>query len=303
MTTRWVIVVLSWNGREDTLACLRSTRAIPRDDVRVICVDNGSGDGSVEAVRGEFPEVEVIENRRNLGFAAGNNVGIRLALELGAEWIVLLNNDATLAADAIDAFERVALRRPDAGVLGGKVLFADPPDRIWFAGQRFNARLGYSGRPRGHGRRDGSRYDEVMPIQRAVGALMAVSGDAIETVGVMDEALFAYVEDVEWCLRMRAAGYEVLFVPGARAWHRVSASGGGESVSTHPLYYGCRNTIVVCERHAPLGRAGTALRRLAVAATFGVRAITLRNRRAALRAVRAGIRDARARRLGMRPSH
>jgi GT2 family glycosyltransferase len=252
-------------------------------------------------VRTEFPEVELIENGRNLGFAGGNNVGIRRALELGADWVVLLNNDATIASDAVGGFEQVATRRPRAGVLGGKVLFADPPDRIWFAGQRFNAKLGYSGRPRGHGRRDGERYDKVIPVQRTVGALMAVSREAIETVGPMDEELFAYVEDVDWCLRMRAAGYEVLFVPGARAWHRVSASGGGESVSTHPLYYGVRNTIVVCERHAPLGRAGTVLRRLAVAGTFGLRALSVRNRREAVAAVRTGVRDARARRLGMRP--
>jgi len=301
MTSRWTIVVLSWNGRDDTLACLGSICRIPRDDIRVICVDNGSEDGSVEAVRREFPEVELIENGRNLGFAGGNNAGIRRALELGTDWVVLVNNDATLATDAIDALERVALRRPDAGILGGKLLFADPPDRIWFAGQRFNARLGYSGRPRGHGRRDGKRYDEVIPVQRAVGALMAISRGAMEEVGLLDEELFAYVEDVEWCMRVDEAGYEVLLVPGARAWHRVSRSGGGESVSTHPLYYGARNTIVVCERHAPLGRAGTLLRRLAVTATFGLRAVTRRNRREALRAVRAGVRDALAGRLGPRP--
>ena len=182
------------------------------------------------------------------------------------------------------------------------MLFAEPPDRIWFAGQRFNPRLGYSGRPRGYGRQDGPRFGEVIPVQRAVGALMAVSRPAVEAVGLMDEQLFAYVEDVEWSLRVRAAGYEVLFVPGARAWHRVSASGGGESISTHPLYYGARNTIVVCERHAPLGRGGTLVRRLTVAATFGLRAATLPNRREALRSVREGVRDAREGRLGMRPS-
>ena len=302
MTPRWAIVVLSWNGRGDTLACLGSAREIAREDVRVICVDNGSDDGSAEAVRHEFPEVELIENGRNLGFAGGNNVGIRRALELGADWVVLLNNDATLAADAIDGLERVASRRSNAGILGGKVLFAERPNQIWFAGQRFNARLGYSGRPRGYARPDGKRYDQVIPVERTLGTLMAVSREAIEAVGLLDEELFAYVEDVEWCLRTRATGYEVLFVPGARAWHRVSASGGGDSVSTHPLYYGARNTIVVCERHAPLGRAGTLLRRLAVAVTFGLRAVTRRNRREALRAVRAGVRDALAGRLGMRPS-
>jgi len=297
----WWAVVLSWNGREDTLACLRSlAEADPRP--RVVCVDNGSTDGSAEAVREQFPEVELVENGANLGFAGGNNAGIRHALDHAADWVVLLNNDAVLAPDAIAGFERAARAHRGAGVLGGKVLFQDPPDRVWFAGQRFNARLGYSGRPRGYGRVDGERYGSIEPVDRAVGALMAVSREAISQAGVLDDALFAYVEDVDWCLRLREAGFEVLFVPGARAWHRVSASGGGEAVSTYPLYYGVRNTIVVCERHAPLGRVGTALRRLVVAASFGARALTLPNRRDALHAVREGARDALAGRLGMRPS-
>jgi GT2 family glycosyltransferase len=302
MTPRWAIVVLSWNGREDTLACLASTRALDRDDVTVICVDNGSHDGSPDAVRAAFPDVELIENGRNLGFAGGNNVGIARARELGARWIVLLNNDATIAPDGIDGFERAARERPRAGVLAGKVLFAEPPDRVWFAGQRFNPTLGYSGRPRGYGKRDGPRYGEVVPVDRAVGALMAVSAAAIDAVGLMDDDLFAYVEDVDWCVRIRAAGYEAVLAPGARAWHRVSASGGGERLSTHPLYYGSRNTIVVCERHAPLGRVGTLLRRAVVAATFGLRAVSVSNRREALAAVRAGVADALAQRLGKRPS-
>ena len=119
MPPTWTIVVLSWNGREDTLACLRSLQRIERTDVSVVCVDNGSSDGSVEAVREQFPEVELIENGRNLGYAGGNNVGIRRALEAGAGWVVLLNNDATLAPDAIDAFERAATEHPRAGLLSG----------------------------------------------------------------------------------------------------------------------------------------------------------------------------------------
>jgi GT2 family glycosyltransferase len=131
---------------------------------------------------------------------------------------------------------------------------------------------------------------------------MAVSRRAIDAAGLMDEELFAYVEDVDWCLRVREAGFEVLLAPRARAWHRVSASGGGDSVSTHPLYYGSRNTIVVCERHAPMRRPGTIARRLLVTATFAARALTRPNRVEALRAVRSGVRDALAGRLGMRPS-
>jgi len=129
---------------------------------------------------------------------------------------------------------------------------------------------------------------------------MAISREAIEAVGLLDEELFAYVEDVDWALRVRRAGLEVVFAPGARAWHRVSASTGGEAASTHTLYYGVRNTITVLERRRPLGRFGTALRRTAIVAAFSVHALTRANRRRALRAVACGFADARHARLGGR---
>lgn len=297
----WAIVVLSWNGRAETLSCLRSIQAIRRPDLAAICVDNGSTDGSADAVREEFPDVELIENGRNLGFSGGCNVGIRHALQCGARWVVLLNNDAVIAPDAIDAFELAANENPRAGILGGKLLFKDPPDRIWFAGQRFNAALGYSGRPRGYGRPDGPRYQKVRRTDRAAGALLAVSREAVSRVGLLDDELFAYVEDIDWSLRIRAGGFEVLLVPAAIAWHHVSASTGGERGSTHALYYGVRNTIVVCERYRPLFRPLASLRRALIFLVFMAQALLLsQGRRLFAAAVCDGYADARAGRLGPR---
>lgn len=289
----WAVVVLNWNGREDTLRCLAS---IP-DDVLTVVPDNGSTDGSVEAIRERFPHVRVVENGANLGYSGGNNAGIRAALDAGAEWVVLLNNDATLEPGALEALRDAAARHPRAGALAGKLLFED--GRVQWAGQRVALLTGYSGRPRGYGRPDGGRYREEREVDRAVGALMAVSRAAIERVGLLDEDLFAYVEDVDWSLRIRAAGFTCVFVPEARAIHAVSASTGGQA-STTPLYYGARNTIVVCERHRPLGRVGTALRRASIAATFGARAALGLRSRQALRAVREGVADAATRHLGKR---
>jgi GT2 family glycosyltransferase len=297
----WQAIVLSWNGREDTLRCLESLSRIDRSKLGIVCVDNGSTDGSVTAVRERFPKVAVIEAGANLGYSAGNNLGLRRALEQGARWMMLVNNDATVAPDVLEGFERAQRRRPRAGILAGKVYFADRPSTIWFAGQRVSTRLGYSGRPRGYGREDGPRYGEVVDTGRAVGALMAISREAVERVGLLDDELFAYVEDVDWAIRVRRAGFEIVFAPQARAWHRISASTGGEAGSTHTLYYGARNTVAVLERHAPLGRAGTALRRATIALSFGLHALTRANRRAALAAAREGFADGVARRLGPRP--
>jgi GT2 family glycosyltransferase len=297
----WTAVVLNWNGREDTLWCLASLQAVERLDARVITVDNGSVDGSVDAIRAGFPDVELIEAGANLGYAGGNNLGIARALERGSDWVVLVNNDATVAPDLIDGFERAAGLRPDAGILAGKVYFQDRPTTIWFAGQRFSLLLGYSGKARGYEQLDGREFESVIDVERAVGALMAISRPALERVGAFDEDLFAYVEDAELALRARNAGYAVVFAPDAHAWHAVSASTGGASHSTHTLYYGTRNMIAVVERARPLPPIAKQLRRLSVVGSFALHALTRGNRWAALKAVGSGYADARAGRFGPRP--
>jgi GT2 family glycosyltransferase len=298
--TSWAFVVLNWNGREDTLRCLAALRAV-HGEHRVYVADNGSADGSLAAIGAAHPEAVLIENGANLGYAGGNNPAIERAVADGAEWVVLLNNDAWPDPDVLRALGEAAAQRPDAGVLAGMLLFED--GRVQWAGQRLGLRSGYSGRPRGYGRPlaevDVHRGDP-QPVARGVGALMAVSRAAIERVGVFDDDLFAYVEDVDWCLRIRAAGFGCFFVPEARAVHALSASTGGDAGSTATLYYGARNTIVVCERHRPLGTAGTLLRRATIAATFLLRAATVQRSRAAFAAVAEGVRDGVRRRLGPR---
>ena len=158
-----VAVVLNWNGGEDTLRALESLAGL-----ETICVDNGSADGSDREVKRRFPSVELIRTGANLGFAGGNNVGIRRALERGADWVLLLNNDAVADKGIAGALLRAAEARPDAGLLACKVYFSDPPDVIQSAGASFNALLGYSGRPTGHGRRDDGRFDDLRDVARAV---------------------------------------------------------------------------------------------------------------------------------------
>jgi GT2 family glycosyltransferase len=297
----WWSIVLSWNGREETLACLDAlARAAGAEDA-VVVVDNGSHDGSADAVAERHPGVTLLRNDRNLGFAGGNNVGIRHALDQGAEWVVLVNNDAEVLPGALDAFRDAARRYPRAGILAGKLFFREPADRIWFAGQRFWPALGYSGRPRGYGRPDAPEYDVEAPTQRAAGAFMAISRPALEAAGLLDEDLFAYVEDVDWSLKVREAGLEVVLIPAAVARHGVSASTGGERGSTHALYYGVRNTVVVCERHLPLPQPLKAARRALVLGVFLAQALLLSEGRGPyVRAVLQGWRDLRAGRMGER---
>jgi GT2 family glycosyltransferase len=285
-----VAVVLNWNGGPDTPRALESLAGI-----ETICVDNGSSDGSDAEVERRFPHVELIRTGENLGYAGGNNVGIRRALERGADWVLLLNNDAVADAGVAAALERAAAARPDAGLLACKVYLSG--DVLQYAGASFNALVGYSGRLDGHGRRDDGRWSALRDVGRADGAAMAASRAAIERVGLLDEQLFAYVEDVDWSLRMRAAGFAVVFVPEAKVWHSGSASTGG-SGSAASLYYATRNTLVVAERHRPLPPGLRALRRGVVVGTHLLRAGRSRAGRAA---VLEGRRDFRRGALGRRP--
>jgi GT2 family glycosyltransferase len=288
---RLVAVVLNWNGGDDTLRALESLGGL-----ETICVDNGSTDGSADEVERRFPGVELIRTGANLGFAGGNNVGIRRALERAAEWVLLLNNDAVAERGLAAALERAAARRPDAGMLACKVLFADG-ETVEYAGASFNALLGYSGRRGGWGERD--RFDEARDVDRADGAAMAVSRAAVERAGLLDEELFAYVEDVEWSLRIRRAGFAIVFVPDAKVRHKGSASTGG-AASTANLYYDTRNTIAVVERHRPLPRWLRTLRRGVVVGAHLAQATRHPSRRAAFGAVIEGWRDARRPKLGRR---
>ena len=294
-------VVLSWNGRDDTLACLTSLARADYSPLTLIVVDNGSADGTADAIAERFPAVEVIRNGTNVGFAEGNNVGIRRALELGADAVLVLNTDVEVASDAVSALVAEMRRRPDAASLSSKVLYAPPPDRIWFAGATFDPRSGYNGRLVGYREPDDGRFEDVVETDRACGAAMLVPRRVLEEVGLFDSHLFAYSEGTDWSLRATARGYRHLVVPASRVWHKVSVTSGGES-SPATLYYGLRNTMEVCERHAPLGTVGTWRRRLVLVAAHAVQAGRSGRRREGLRAVRDGWRDFRRRRFGPRPA-
>jgi len=284
-----VAVVLNWNGGQDTLDALASLHG-----VETICVDNGSTDGSDERVEREHPAVELLRTGANLGFAGGNNAGIRRALERGADWVLLLNNDAVAEPGLVAALTAAAAARPDAGLLACTI-FEPDGTTVQYAGASFAARRGYSGRV------STTLASELRDVGRADGAALAVSRAAAERAGLLDESLFLYVEDVDWSLRVRAAGFAVVVVPDARVRHKGSAASGG-SASTTNLYYDTRNTIVVSERHAPLPRGARALRRGVVVAAHLAQAARHPRRGAAARAVFAGWRDARAGRLGQRSS-
>lgn len=297
LTVPVTAVVLSWNGKDDTLACLESLEQATYPELSVVVVDNASTDGSPEAVAAEFPEVRLLRLDENRGFAGGVDAGLAAALDGDPEHVLLLNNDATVEPGFLEPLVEAA-SADGVGAACAQILDAATA-MIWYAGARYDPRRGHQGRHTGYGRPRLPAEAAPYETDRACGGAMLIPRTALEQVGPLDEALFAYAEDVDWSLRARAAGLRIVVVPASVVHHRVSMSSGGAS-SPDSIYYALRNGLVVAERSAPLGRFGTARRRAAAAAAFALQALGSASRAAGVRAVRAGLRDARRRRLGPR---
>jgi GT2 family glycosyltransferase len=244
------VVVLNWNGIDDTLALLATLARCRVPDgwsARVMVVDNGSTDGSVARVAAAFPAVETLALPENLRFAGGNNQGIRRALEQGADAVMLLNND-TEADPAL--YERLLLaleQDPSAGAAAPLIYFGPPTDLIWYAGGTCNVGLGWVAH-RGLRQRDHGQYREVEPTGYLTGCCVLAPRAVWEKVGLLDEGYHLYAEDADWSVRARRAGCSLLFVPTARLWHKVSASSG--AASPFKFYQRTRGNLRLLARHA-----------------------------------------------------
>ena len=270
------IIVLNWNNASDTIACLGSLRHIEYANCTVVVVDNGSTDESVTRIRAQFPKIEILQTGANLGYAGGNNVGIRHALEQDADYVCILNNDITVEPDFLTRLPSVfqTYSYSDAGVV--TPLVGEMPDRgrVWALGSAVNWRTGAVTRLHAGEPVRALRNHDPLEVDIASGAAMLVKREVLERVGLLDEAFFLYFEETDWCLRIRQAGYCILAVPSSVVWHKVSATLG----TTSPVidYYMLRNHLRLIARHWPgarrlylLGRI--VLRNLLTIATYTVK--------------------------------
>jgi GT2 family glycosyltransferase len=246
LTPPW-IVTLNWNLREDTIACVESVLDAGVALSRVIVVDNGSTDGSPRAFAAHFgPELPLICNESNLGFAGGMNAGIRYALEHGAGSVLLLNNDTLVAPTMIEALidaeipplpdsedaalrRRTSVRAQDAvGILGPAIHYHADPDRLWKLGDIEHRWLPMplSVRPRGDRPLGWQGLVGTAPFQvdYVTGCCMLIRRQVFERIGLFDTRYFMYFEDADFCRRARYAGFTIWCVPEARMWHKVSLS-------------------------------------------------------------------------------
>ncbi|HEX2905692.1 MAG TPA: glycosyltransferase family 2 protein, partial [Phototrophicaceae bacterium] len=240
------IIVLNYNGREDTLACLRSLEHLTYPNTDIIVVDNQSADGTVAAVRQAHPNITIIETGANLGFTGGNNVGIRHALEHNADYIMLLNNDTVVAPDLIDIMIEVMEADPTIGVGGPMLYYYSAPETIWSAGGSIDWQRGTTSMI-GLNEDDHAQYGlSPRPTDFVSGCCLLARRGVWERAGLLDEKFFMYYEETEWCVRASRAGFKIVHIPMAMLWHKISIEQRAASPRTH--YYMTRNRLLFLRR-------------------------------------------------------
>ena len=292
------IALLNWNGGEFTIPCIESLLASELPPWRIAVVDNASTDGSPDAIAARFPEVLLIRNERNTGFAAGTNTAARALLAEGADPIWILNNDTIVDPACLRELTRELDRDPAAAAVSGKILREEPSDVIWYGGGKWT-RWSFAPVHLGEGERDRGQCDRAEDVSFLSGCCILVRAAALRQAGLLDERYFAYYEDGEWCLRALRKGLRLRYVPQAVLWHKGSASVRkntlGRSVgltSPFALYLETRNRYRVIRDHA--GRPVpylTALAALGYRCLYLTAAFAVLRRFEKLRAVWRGARE------------
>jgi hypothetical protein len=237
------IVTVNYNGLTYTIDFLKSLRKCTYSNIEIIVVDNASPQG-IGNLAIDFPEIHLIKSKENLGFAGGNNLGIKVGT---GKYFFLLNNDTEPDPDFIEPIIRLMESNTSIGICSSKLLYFSQPDTLQFAGSTgINP---YTGRgfAIGHGEKDQSKFDESYKTLLAHGAAMMISRTAIDKVGLMAELFFLYYEETDFCERIKKGGFEIWYCGKSKVFHKESMSVGKESPMK--VYYLTRNRLIYTRRN------------------------------------------------------
>jgi GT2 family glycosyltransferase len=254
---RTLAITLNWRQPLVTLECVSALQAMHHPGLDILIVDNGSGDDSVPILK-QHPDLafEILELPQNVGFAAGNNRGLNVAIERGYDFALLINNDAFVASDMLDQLLRESAS--DVGILSPKIYYESEPNYIWFAGGRrqpYTLDLVDTGR----GKADHSQWMTSRDVDYLLGACMLVNLQAARVVGLLDERYFFYFEDLDWSIRFTEAGYRLRLVPQAHVYHRVAVSTGSDADSAQRRYYLAYGSVLFWKENAHFGNPAVIL--------------------------------------------
>lgn len=235
------IIILNWNGLKDTIECLESLKKITYPNYEVIVVDNGSEGNDADVLEEKYKDyIKVIRNKENLGFTEGNNVAIRQILnEKKSEYILLLNNDVVVDKEFLIEVVKVAESDSKIGICGSQNYYYDfngRKDIIWYAGAKIKWWMGGSVN-------HSFQKKEVNFIETeyVVGSSMLVKTNLLRKIGLLDKSYFSYAEDADLYLRAKKAGYNNIYVPTSKIWHKISKASGINS--PFQIFYRTRNSF------------------------------------------------------------
>lgn len=224
---RVAVLVLNWNGADDTIDCVHSLQQITYANAEVLVIDNGSSDDSVTRLKQAFPELNILELESNRFFGGGNNAGLQWAQEKGLEYVIFLNNDTTVEPDFIEPLLGGFKSTSNVGMVAPLMCYASKPDLIWYGGGKVNLWTGVVEHK--HIRKDVAVLEsQIQTTDYITGCCLMMPTSLVSVLGGFDPDFKMYGEDVDLSLRTRAAGYELRLVPESKIYHKVSASVGGE---------------------------------------------------------------------------
>ena len=237
------IILVNYNGYSDTVDCIRSLLNVDYDNFTIYVIDNGSTvNATPEQLQYISQHSNYIWSDNNLGFSGGNNLGIDYAMKDNPDYYLLLNNDTEVEPDFLDKLVKVGSEKDDAGIITGKILWFDDKLRVWYAGGEYNYETGKTTH---------FHYDEINnesdkkieAVTFASGCLWLIPRQVICNVGKMDERMFLYAEDTEYCCRVIKNGLKIYYTNDSVIYHKVSRSTGFGS--TNSQYYNVRNTLFI----------------------------------------------------------
>ena len=242
---RVYIVLLNYNGYQDTIDCIESLTHIDYENYEIVIVDNNSTNNSVEKICNYIKNqknIKFIKSKENLGFSGGNNLGIKYALDNAADYICLLNNDTTVEHDFLRNLVDKMQEDKKIGISAGKIMYYDNKDIVWSAGGCIDTEkaIGYN---YGINTQEKELIDEVREVTFLTGCLQLIRREVFEEIGLYDHDYFLYMEDVDFCKRALNHGYKLIYVPQSKIYHKVSASTGGQ-ISPMVIYYMTRNRLL-----------------------------------------------------------
>lgn len=239
------VLILNWNGKEDTIECLASLKKSSYKNFRIFVGDNGSCDNSCETISRLYPDVSVIRFEENFGFAQGNNLLAQEALKEDFDVLFLLNNDTEVDEDLLSQLVQTGQKLPKKSILGAKIGYYQQPDIIWDFGSFWDHKKGdfdsiYRGIPMN------AHKDSLLEVDHIVGCAMWIPVEIVRELGLFDKRYFLYGEETDWCIRAKRAGVGLWSVGNAIVYHKVSQSIKG---SMHRDYFKQRNRHLLLSKH------------------------------------------------------